>query len=515
MDLYPYSEIVITSSTIAQGNKLVEKKIRDELIKKLSPVLLYMYDKEYLVITKSDDGYKIENKLSGSTLSVLPCLDSARGERATMLIYEEARLLKKTVIDSVFEKMAHPRQAKYLSNPKYSNNTRWKEECQHIYMTSTGYSYEWFYLMFKNTFTRHFTDKYSVANIYAGDIFTAIDNGFKTWGDYRNGRNGNEMEFRIEDLNETVSESEDSFFEIKSFKNNQTLKQCFRSLTMSQYYGGNQVDFPEKASDEIRLIAVDIAFSGQSTAQRNDHTVMICMSLHWKKRGYERHIDNIEVFPGGQASERVLRIRELFEDYQADYLCLDIRSGGEAYFDYLTNTLQHPYRTINWNQSGLTVANEKQIHVVSSAKLEELRSRTIDKNARPVIVPIQGTSELNSNAWKALKRSLESGTIKFLIPMEQRQEIIEDDGTYYDMNSEQLAEDLAPYGQTDMLIQECINLHAEFREGLVKLKEPATGYKDRAVTLAYANMIADKIENIYSQSMQSEEINIDDIQLVW
>ena len=192
-----------------------------------------------------------------------------------------------------------------------------------------------------------------------------------------------------------------------------------------------------------------------------------------------------------------------------------IRSGGEAYFDYLTNTLQHPYRTINWNQSGLTVANEKQIHVVSSAKLEELRSRTIDKNARPVIIPIQGTSELNSNAWKALKRSLESGTIKFLIPMEQRQEIIEDDGTYYDMNSEQLAEDLAPYGQTDMLIQECINLHAEFREGLVKLKEPATGYKDRAVTLAYANMIADKIENIYSQSMQSEEINIDDIQLVW
>ena len=32
--LYPYSEIVITSSTIPQASKLVEKKIRDELISK-------------------------------------------------------------------------------------------------------------------------------------------------------------------------------------------------------------------------------------------------------------------------------------------------------------------------------------------------------------------------------------------------------------------------------------------------------------------------------------------------
>lgn len=82
--LYPYSEIVITSSTIPQAAKLVEKKIRDELIKKLSPYLLYMYEHEYIVITKSNtsDGgaYTIENKLNGSTISVMACLDSSRGK---------------------------------------------------------------------------------------------------------------------------------------------------------------------------------------------------------------------------------------------------------------------------------------------------------------------------------------------------------------------------------------------------------------------------------------------------
>lgn len=81
--LKPYSEIVITSSTVPQASKLVEKKIRDEIIKKLSPYLLYMYEHEYIVITKSatQDGgaYVVENKLNGSTITVLPCLDSSRG----------------------------------------------------------------------------------------------------------------------------------------------------------------------------------------------------------------------------------------------------------------------------------------------------------------------------------------------------------------------------------------------------------------------------------------------------
>ena len=127
MNLYPYSEIVITSSTVSQANKLADKKIRDEIIKKLSPYLLYMYEHEYIVITKPDDGTRIENKLNGSTIVVLPCVESSRGERATLLIYEEVRLLKKGILDAVFEKMPHPRQAKYLDNPLYAENPRWVE----------------------------------------------------------------------------------------------------------------------------------------------------------------------------------------------------------------------------------------------------------------------------------------------------------------------------------------------------------------------------------------------------
>lgn len=102
--LYPYAEVVITSSTIPQAKKMVEKKMENELCKKLSPVLQYYYDNEDIKFSYNDNEIKVEVKPTSSTILVLPCLDSARGERATLLIYEECRLLKKTIIDSVFQK---------------------------------------------------------------------------------------------------------------------------------------------------------------------------------------------------------------------------------------------------------------------------------------------------------------------------------------------------------------------------------------------------------------------------
>ena len=42
-----------------------------------------MYENEYIVITKSntaEGAYTVENKLNGSTITVLPCLESSRGK---------------------------------------------------------------------------------------------------------------------------------------------------------------------------------------------------------------------------------------------------------------------------------------------------------------------------------------------------------------------------------------------------------------------------------------------------
>lgn len=516
--LYPYSEIVITSSTIPQAAKLVEKKIRDEIIKKLSPYLLYMYENEYIVITKSntaEGAYTVENKLNGSTITVLPCLESSRGSRSTYNIYEETRLLKPSIISSVFEPMGHVRQAKYLSNSKY-NTKRWQEEAKSMYITSARYSYEWFFKKFIDTTKHYYTSKHERFIPFAQDIFTAIEDGSRTWADYRkNKKSMTTTDFRMEILNEMFRINENGYFNIESFRNNQVLSQCFYPPKIKDIIDEAPLSMQDKKLNEIRFVIADLAFSGNSSRQNNDHTVFMCMSLHWKKFSFERHIDYIETRPGGRADQIVLRMKELYYDYQADYLIYDNRSGGETIYDFLSNKTEHPERGSYWNNSGFTLCLDKDIQIITSGKMEELSNRTVDKNAIPCLIPFIGTLELNSLVWQSLKKQLEINNIKFLISAEEAQNNLEDNGEFYKLTPDQYAYSIAPYGQTDELIHECVNLSAEYRNGLVRLKEPRSGFKDRAIVLAYANYIAERFDNRYAKNQQQEEIDLNSIQLIW
>ena len=100
--LLPYTEAIITASTIDQGRKMVEQKIKNELVRKLSPILKYLYEQGKIKIKTSKDEVEVEF-FNGSTIKVLPAMDSSRGARATILVYEECRLLKKGDVDSIFE----------------------------------------------------------------------------------------------------------------------------------------------------------------------------------------------------------------------------------------------------------------------------------------------------------------------------------------------------------------------------------------------------------------------------
>ena len=515
MNLYPYSEIVITSSTVQQANKLADKKIRDEIIKKLSDYLLYMYEHEYIVITKPDDGTRIENKLNGSTIVVLPCTEASRGERATLLIYEEVRLLKKNILDSVFEKMPHPRQAKYLENPTYGNDKRWIEECQRIYITSARYKYEWFWRSFKNVFTQHFVDKRVTHNIFAGDIFMAINNRLKTWADYRKDKAESEMDWRMEDLNQMIGESEDAFFTYEQFNNLRILEYCFRPPTPVQFFAGDAIDFPEKKDDEVRLLVMDLAFANTTGCTKNDNTITTLMSAHWdkKKNRFERHVDYIE---GHDASDTIGasdRFRYLKWVYNADYCLFDSRSGGEVIANHLTEPLPRPDLGARWDSRGFGLADKYQ--VVSQAKIDDYHSRTVDKNAVPCLIPIIGTPELNSSGWLSLRKQLETNNMKFLISMQDYQNELTDSGEYYQYTAEELASQLEPYGQTDMMVIEAVNLKTVIKQDKIKLEEPRTGTKDRIVTIMYGNYIIDLIENAWQQQLQEDEFDIESIQLVY
>ena len=201
--------------------------------------------------------------------------------------------------------------------------------------------------------------------------------------------------------------------------------------------------------------------------------------------------------------------------YNADYFIPDIRSGGETLFNRMTMPWDKEKVLGSRKVCGLTVSTERDLQIVPDNKIQDLIDRTVDKNALPCIIPMIGTADLNAQMWVELKKQLESNNIKFLISCQEKQTQLEDSGEYFDMTSEEFAQTMLPYGQVESLITEAINLSAEFKDGRVKLREPRSMTKDRAVCLAYGNYIASKIENKYNQSAYDEAIDYENIQLVW
>lgn len=193
-NLKPYSEVVITAQTIDQGRKMVEDKIKKELVKKLSPVLKYMYEEGLINIKSSKDEVEV-SFFNGSIIKVLPPQDSSRGARATVLVYEECRLLKKGDVDSIFEPMLHPRQAMFLQRDEYSKDKDCFEDGISIYITSARYQNEWFYRLFKKVVEESFINRKVIYNFFGADIFIALKYGLKTTGEWlKIQKNNNELD---------------------------------------------------------------------------------------------------------------------------------------------------------------------------------------------------------------------------------------------------------------------------------------------------------------------------------
>ena len=509
--LYPYSEVHLTSSTIPQATKMVKDKMENELCKKLSPILKYYYQKDLIVFHYGDEIY-IEFKMNGSKLWVDAAADSSRGGRATLLIYEECRLLKKGIIDSVFEKMAHPRQAMYLTNPIYSSDSRWVEECQSVYITSARFKSEWFWKLFKTVVQECYTNKRIKYNFFAGDIFLSIYSGLKTISDYfKAKKNSSDLDFRTEDLNEMVGEAEDAFFKHELLRKNQVHKRAYRFPTINDIAQNVNLGNRKKQDDEIRLMWIDFAFANTTGTEENDYSVIGCTSLVKRDKKYRRISDYITTHPASDSDGIDLKIREMFWDYQADYIVLDLRNGGEVMYNDLTKPKKHPNRSSeNWNEHGFTIAVESAYHTSQQAKLDDLIKRTIDEDAIPCIIPMIGTSELNSNMWLDLQKQLRDETVDLLIEDIEFEQEFESTKEYFTMTDEERFNFKLPYIMTMSLINEAINLSQEWREGKVKLSEPRLGTKDIIVAFAYGNYVSSLIINKLEQQDEDDDINMDE-----
>lgn len=241
----------------------------------------------------------------------------------------------------------------------------------------------------------------------------------------------------------------------------------------------------------------------------------MCISGHWKRNHFERHVDYLETYPGGDGLGAALRIKKLRADYDADYVCIDQRSGGEVIYNKLTEPQDCEERGNNWDSHGLTLTDNRQYMDITPAKQEDLVLRTVDPLAIKCVIPIIGTTDFNSMNWISLKKQLEANTFRFLCPLETKRTLLEDSGEYFELTTEQYVDRIMPFSETEDLIDEAINLQTTIRMDKVILSERRNKKKDRIVVLSYANHVFDLIENAWNKQLFDYDLNVDEIQCVW
>lgn len=331
--LYPHSEIVIASATRKQAELIVSTKIEGELMR-ASPQLRA----EIKSIRKVNDNLCVFFN-NGSVIKAICANDNARGERSTVLVREENRMIKKSVDSSVLSPFQHIRSAGFRALADYANIPELEEEPVNIYITSSWFDNgHWMWEIADTAFEQMLKDRTQV--FLAFDLSVVLEHGFKTKKQLKlEKKKIDSLSWRIEYLNERVKENTSAFFNYQELSRQQRLVRPFYPRKTFDVLNGkkNPYDIP-KQDGEIRVLACDMAFI---EGDKNDNSIFSCMRLLPEStthtladksieisNGYRRQIPYLESVQGGDTDKQAIRIRQLFEDFHCDYLVLDLRNAG-------------------------------------------------------------------------------------------------------------------------------------------------------------------------------------------
>lgn len=418
--------------------------------------------------------------------------------RASYIIVEESRLVPKEILEAVIKPFLFSRTPPYRLKPEYANDDRLKEEGIISYITSAYFKSEYWYTYVKSTIKRMVKgDK--TANFLAFDYLISIYHNIKTKQMIKNEmEDADPVTVQMEYLNIPSGESGKSYFKLNFF--NRSMKRAFYPQRIETYQKKNPNALP-KVDGEIRIISIDVATRANKT---NDNTIISCARLiPILGKGYKRQLVYAESHKGKNTNSQALRIKEIYADFEADWIVLDCQNSGIAIFDSLTQVTKSDDRGIDFPP--LTVAEDNNID--EKVRIE-FKERTLGLNAKPVIYPILATQALNSNIAVAFRSSLQKKMWDFLLPDGEAEEFLIK--TYKDfMNNDDdttRAFYLNPYVQTSLMIGECIGLDMSLVNGMIKLVEKPGAYKDRYSSISYLNWVASFFDkNLLKENDESDD----------
>ena len=519
--LYSGYNILITSLTLSQSNLIIDEKIDkifcSEGTRWSSPILCQLRKDGWITFVKDPNtGARIVEFGNGSKIFAVNCGDSARGKRSQCVIVDEFVLVKKKDFQEIVAPTLEVR--KFGGRP-----SDYTEETKQIFLSSAKTKSNWGWKHLLNIVSQHYKNKTIKYGFFAGDIFTAIANGIQTKKQYiQRKKDTDEMSFEQEYLNIFLGNSENSIFKYEDFEQNQLLDKAFYPRTRDDIFDGvnNSYKFVSHYDDNwnliddeedeyIRYISNDIAVA---TGNENDNTVYECFKV--SKVDGHRELEYIDAKNGLNSLKQVVFMKRYFYEYHASYFVLDTKGVGNVIFDMLTTETYDEEYNITYPAWG--VNTDKQLQISSDTVINDKITRTTTQDTKNVIIPYAGTAEINSMAHLSVRKSLRDKNILLLKDDEEMKAKFSEKEEYMFKSSEEKAKIIMPYLNTRFMVNEAISLEAILTDNGVKLKEAKrTDVKDRYMTLAMGNLFADKVSNKYVYEQESNDIDFENLQLVF
>ena len=488
--LYPGTKFRIGSATKKQAKLIVSDKIIDELCEWSKPLKA-----EIESWSTSDNNIFVKFR-NGSKITVFVANENSRGLRSTAITREEFRQIDKKIEDSVISPFQTVRNQPYMLNPYYGENKSLQEDPVDIYISSSWVDDgHWMWGIVDQAFYGMLKKNGSVLLTFDESI--TLKHHLKTMKQMlKEKKKQDPITWKIEFLNLRVKDSMSSYFTYKMLMDRQVSKHVFYPRTTIDFKSGkkNKYAIP-KLDNEIRVVSNDIAFVA---GDKNDNSVYSCIrgipevvtyntddnSIE-VKQGFRRQYPYIESNQIGDTTLQAIRIRQLYEDFNADYIVIDCRNGGLQILYTLQKVLYDEERGVEYPP--LKCMNNKDYAKVCQ-----------DSNAKECIFAINATQTLNSDIAIAFRKNLMEGKIDFLVNLNTaKEEILSSIKEYSDVSEGSTQTMLEmPFIQTQLMISECAELQYEKmpNTGVIKIYEQGSNRKDRYTSCSYGSYFLDQME---------------------
>lgn len=492
--LYPGTLLVIGSATKGQSKLMVSTKIQDELMQWSKPLAAEI---EKVSTSVNDTYVKFRNT---SKIIVYTANDNARGNRSHASCREEFRQIDKKIEDSVISPFQtvrnRPYMRKNIGNKLYGDIPILQENPVDIYISSSWIDDgNWMWGIVDQAFTGMLKNDGSVLLTFDESI--TLKHHLKTMKQMkREKKKQDPVTWKTEFLNLKVKDSLSSYFTYKMLMNRQISKHVFYPRNILDFKNNrkNKYAIP-KQDNEIRVISNDIAFVA---GEKNDNSVYSCIRAIPENITYETNNGSIEIRQGyrrqypyiesnqiGDTTKQAIRIRQLYEDFESDFIVIDTRNGGLQVLYALEKVLYDEERGVEY--SPLCCMNN-----------EDYAKVCIDPGAKKCIYAINATQMLNSDIAIAFRKNLVENKIDFLVNFNTaKEEILQNNKEYIEeIDVEKQVEFERPFLETQAMISECAELQYEKmpQTGIIKIQEKGKNRKDRYTSCSYGSHFIDQLE---------------------